>query len=182
MPELLPRIQGLRQDIICSRTFSLAQRGDTPVSGFWDQVDFYDQMGGREVEDGMRNLLTQPDRNPLLNLAGMRQKDDLRNLWFVSAPLIPAAAGEVYLFVTTPLVVAELKSISLAFQASHSQLSQAASYGITYNFNQTIAVSVNVASQAGRAYAWGSGLSFGAGYFAPDFGNTPLGSPCDFLW
>jgi hypothetical protein len=78
--------------------------------------------------------------------------------------------------------VAELKSISLAFRVSYGQLSQAASYGITYNFNQAMAVSVNVASQAGKAYAWGSGLSFGAGYFAPDIGNTPLGSPGDFLW
>ena len=72
---------------------SLAQ-GDHLDKNWKQKVDgFYSQVV-RPVDDGMRNLLTQPDGNPMVNLAGMRRSDDLRNQLLVGSQIaIPYHSG-----------------------------------------------------------------------------------------
>lgn len=65
----------------------------TAQGGDWkEKVDEFEKVISR-VSDSLDDLIPQPDRNPMINLAGMRQKDDLRNLGFVSAQVVIPATG-----------------------------------------------------------------------------------------
>lgn len=66
----------------------------------------------------MDNLTAQPDRNPMVNLAGMRRSDDLRNLALVSLQLSPAAAGEIALLIpAAPVGVAGSTEVQFGYYA-----------------------------------------------------------------
>ncbi len=151
---------------------------------WWDGA-FQASIVANQVHDGVTRLIQAPDVNPMVNLAGMREKDDLRNLGLVSAQIVIPYAGAgagVY----APTVYAEMKFTAVASKAVYLKLSKesyvTASYLYYSSSNAVMSASVSISTQSGNYYSFSSVGMYIAGFSNPDIGNSSLGSPGSPLW